>query len=185
MNASGMWFIDCTKRIDLIVHVCSFPASILKLVHLPFQILQQFVQVLKELLLKIKENILINQKHLLFVVPNTFSGLLFFILVRHHNLLRHLLRLPLGLSSTTAPPWTSTMVVYQVRRPKFHYWYWGEVPCLRPPISSTTTPTVILTTTLLFANFFDMSCPFFPLSNCFSICLTKGISAVNVSEISF
>ena len=127
MNASGMWFIDCTKRIDLIVHICSFPSSILKLVHLPFQILQQFVQVLKELLLKIKENILINQKHLLFVVPNTFSRLLFFILVRHHYLLRHLLRLPLGLSSTTAPPWTSTMVVYQVRRPKFHYWYWGEV----------------------------------------------------------
>ena len=119
MTASGMWFIDCTKRIDLIVHICSFPASILKLVHLPFQILQQFVQVLKELLLKIKENILINQKHLLFVVPNTFSRLLFFILVRHDHLLRHLLRL------TTAPSWTSTMVVYQVR--KFHYWYWGEV----------------------------------------------------------
>ena len=119
MNASGLWFIDCTKRIDLIVHICSFPASILKLVHLPFQILQQFVQVLKELLLKIKENILINQKHLLFVVPNTFSRLLFFILVRHDHLLRHLLRL------TTAPSWTSTMVVYQVR--KFHYWYWGEV----------------------------------------------------------
>ena len=179
-----MRLIDCTKRIDLIVHICSFSSSILKLVHLPFQILQQFVQVLKELLLK-KKNIMINKKHLLFVVPNTFSGLLFFIQVRHHHLLRHLLRLPLGLSSTTAPPWTSTMVVYQVRRPKFHYWYWGEVPCLRLPNSSTTTPTVILTKTLLFANFFDMSCPFFPLSNCFSICLTKGISAAsNVSEIS-
>ena len=32
--------------------------------------------------------------------------------------------------------------------------------------------------TLLFANFFEISCPFFPLSNCFSICRTKGIFAV-------
>ena len=115
-----------------------------------------------------------KSKHLLFVVPNTFSGLLFFILVRHHNLLRHLLRLPLGLSSTTAPPWTSTMVVTQV----------SLMILRRGGLFHQTTPSVILTTTLLFANFFDMSCPFFPLSNCFSICLTKGISASNVSEIS-
>ena len=151
MNASAMGFIDCTKRIDLIVHICSFPSSILKLVHLPFQILQQFVQVLKELLLKIKKNILINQKHLLFVVPNTFSGLLFFILVRHDHLLRHLLRLTLGLSSTTAPPWTSTMVVTQIsllilrRGGLFHQqlqplWFWQR-PCFLQTFSIWAAPS--------------------------------------------